>query len=90
MKAIPQVLRTYIKGLKAHDVPKITATVPDDVRFITPVAAHVATWPLIFLQALTCSYGVDLVPAVLPLCSRGVVAKPPAQFGPVLWDDMVS
>jgi predicted ester cyclase len=36
MNEIPAVLRTYIGGLKAHDVDTIARTVSDDLAFVTP------------------------------------------------------
>jgi len=35
MPAIPPVLLTYIEGLKAHDVPRIEATVADNLQFVS-------------------------------------------------------
>jgi hypothetical protein len=56
MKAIPQVLLTYIEGLKAHDVPKIASTVADDVRFITPADTVNRERFLNFLWALYAAF----------------------------------
>jgi predicted ester cyclase len=36
MNEIPAVLRSYITGLKTHDLDRIAATVSDDLTFITP------------------------------------------------------
>jgi predicted ester cyclase len=36
MTEVPAVLRTYIDGLKAHDVDAIADTVSDDLAFVTP------------------------------------------------------
>jgi predicted ester cyclase len=33
---IPSILRAYIAGLKAHDLPAIAETVADDLAFVTP------------------------------------------------------
>jgi SnoaL-like domain len=36
MTGIPAVMSRYIEGLKAHDVERITATVAEDLAFVTP------------------------------------------------------
>ena len=36
MTEIPAVIRSYIEGLRAHDVARIAATVSDDLAFVTP------------------------------------------------------
>ena len=36
MSDFPAVLRTYIEGLKTHDVDKISSTVADDMALVTP------------------------------------------------------
>lgn len=38
MNEIPVVLRSYMEGLKAHDVDRIDGTVADDLGFVTATA----------------------------------------------------
>lgn len=54
MKEIPAVLRTYIAGLKAHDVDAIANTVSADLAFVTPTTILDKGQ---FLQMLRALYG---------------------------------
>jgi len=50
---IPSVLRSYIEGLKAHDVDRVAETVSDDLAF---VSAHRTLSKPEFLRMLTALY----------------------------------
>jgi hypothetical protein len=56
MTNIPSVLLDYIRGLMDHDVPRIAATVADDLRFITPAAIVDKARFLGFLRALYAAF----------------------------------
>ena len=56
MTDVPLVLRTYIDGLKSHDVQKVGSAVSEDLAFILPDRTLNKTQFLAMLQALYAAF----------------------------------